>query len=110
MEVFVLNLDSNLLMPSQPAVARLLLKDGKAKVVRWTPFTVKLLYQATDYTQSLTLGIDTGSAKLGAAVVNDVNREVVYMGEVELRNDITKKMEQRKMYRHNRRNRYSYGY
>lgn len=105
MKVYVLNQDGEPLMPCPPAVARLLLKDDRAKVVSRTPFTIKLLYQATDYTQPLTLGVDTGSSKLGAAVVNDQNGEVVYMSEVELRNDITGKMEQRRMYRRNRRNR-----
>ncbi len=50
-------------MPCKPVIARLLLKDGKAKCIRRTPFTIKLLYQTTDYTQDLTLGIDTGSGK-----------------------------------------------
>ena len=58
-------------MPCKPVIARLLLKDGKAKCIRRTPFTIKLLYQTTDYTQDLTLGIDTGSGKIGSAVVND---------------------------------------
>ena len=92
-------------MPCEPAVARLLLKGGKAKVVRRSPFTVKLLYQAAGHTQPMTLGVDTGSARLGVAVVNDGTSEVVYMSEVELRNDITRKMERRRMYRRNRRNR-----
>ena len=79
-------------MPCKPVIARLLLKDGKAKCIRRTPFTIKLLYQTTDYTQDLTLGIDTGSGKIGSAVVNDEN-EVFYMSEIEIRNDISDKMD-----------------
>jgi len=102
--VYVINYDNEPLMPCTNAVARLLLKEKKAKYKRKTPFTIKLTYQATDYTQDLTLGVDTGSGKLGSAVVSEKN-EVVYLSEVEVRNDITKKMTKRSKYRRNRRNR-----
>ena len=81
-----------------------LLKDGKAKVVRRCPFTIKLLYESTNHTQNLTLGIDTGSGTIGTAVSKD-NGDIVYMSEVIVRNDITDKMKQRAKYRRNRRNR-----
>lgn len=42
--VYVINEDGSPLMPCKPAIARLLLKDGKAKCIRRTPFTIKLLY------------------------------------------------------------------
>ena len=102
--VYVINIDGIPLMPCANVIARLLLKEGKAKVIKKTPFTIKLLYQTTSYTQELTLGIDTGSSKIGSAVVNG-NNEVVYLSEVEIRNDITDKMKQRSKYRRNRRNR-----
>jgi len=102
--VYVINEDGSPLMPCKPAIARLLLKDGKAKCIRRTPFTIKLLYHATDYTQDLTLGIDTGSSKIGSAVANDEN-EVYYISEVEIRNDISDKMDKRAKYRRTRRNR-----
>lgn len=102
--VYVINYDSKPLMPCSNAIARLLLKEGKAKVKRKTPFTIKLLYQTTNYTQDLTLGVDTGSSKTGSAVVKD-NGEVIYLSQVEIRNDITDKMKQRSKYRRNRRNR-----
>lgn len=104
MLVYVLNLNDVPLMPCKPAVARLILKDGRAKVVRRCPFTIKLLQPSEEYLQPLTLGIDTGSAKLGSAVVNG-NGDVVYMSEVEVRNDVTSNMQDRAMYRRNRRNR-----
>ena len=102
--VYVINEDGNPLMPCNPAIARLLLKDGKAKCIRRTPFTIKLLYHATDYTQDLTLGIDTGSSKIGSAVANDEN-EVYYISEVEIRNNISDKTDKRAKYRRTRRNR-----
>jgi len=102
--VYVINYDGTPLMPCTSVIARLLLKQGKAKCIKRTPFTIKLLYQTTNYTQNATLGIDTGSGKIGSAVVKD-NGNVVYMSQVEIRNDITDKMKQRSKYRRNRRNR-----
>jgi hypothetical protein len=102
--VYVINKDGKPLMPCSPIIARLLLKQGKAKCIKRCPFTIKLLYQTTSYTQPLTLGIDTGSGKIGSAVVDDDNN-VVYMSEVEIRNDVADKMKQRSKYRRNRRNR-----
>jgi len=40
MFVYVFNKKGKPLMPCKPAIARLLLKEGKAKCVRRTPFTV----------------------------------------------------------------------
>ena len=102
--VYVINYDGTPLMPCTNVIARLLLKSGKAKVKRKTPFTIKLTYQTTNYTQDLMLGVDTGSSKIGSAVVNE-NNEVVYLSEVEIRNDISDKMNRRSKYRRSRRNR-----
>lgn len=85
-------------------IARLLLKQGKAKVKKREPFTIKLTYETTNYTQKLTLGVDTGSGTIGTAVSKG-NGDIIYMSEVVIRNDITDKMTRRAKYRRNRRNR-----
>lgn len=102
--VYVININNKPLMPCTNVIARLLLKAGKAKVKRKEPFTIKLTYETTNYTQELTLGIDTGSSKIGSAVVNEKS-EVIYLSEIEIRNDISDKMTQRAKYRRSRRNR-----
>lgn len=103
--VYTLNKDGQPLMPTdRHGKVKHLLKDGKAKVVKRCPFTIKLLYESTTHTQNLTLGVDTGSGTVGAAVSKD-NGDIVYMSEVVVRNDITDKMIQRSKYRRNRRNR-----
>lgn len=102
--VYVISVKGEALMPCTPVIARLLLKEKRAKCVRKTPFTIKLLQETSNYKQELTLGIDTGSKTIGTAVVNN-NDEVVYISEVEIRNDIAKKMTRRSSYRSNRRNR-----
>ena len=102
--VYVISKTGKPLMPCQNVIARLLLKNKKAKVVKKCPFTIKLLYDSTEYTQSLTLGVDTGSGTIGAAVCDD-SGNIVYMSQVGVRNDIKGKMDQRRLYRRNRRNR-----
>ena len=83
---------------------RRLLKEGKAKVVRREPFTIKLLYEPkTDVVQECYCGVDTGSKHIGVAVVG--NDKVLYQSQTELRNDIKKKMDRKRVFRRNRRNR-----
>lgn len=91
-------------MPCSNAIARLLLKEQKAKVKHRLPFTIKLQYEPeTAFVQPLTHGLDTGSGTVGSAVVTQ-HGAVIYQAELELRNDIAKKMERRSGYRRNRRN------
>ena len=83
---------------------RRLLKEGKAKVVRREPFTIKLLYEPeTDVVQECYCGVDTGSKHIGVAVVG--NDRVLYQSQTELRNDIKRKMNARRASRRSRRNR-----
>lgn len=104
MVVYVISKIGKPLMPTTPRKARLLLESGKAKCMRRMPFTIKLLYATTGYTQPLTHGVDTGSSEVGSAVA-DGKGNIVYMSQVEIRNDISVKMTRRSKYRGNRRNR-----
>lgn len=102
--VYVVSKNNKPLMPCTNVIARLLLKQGKAKVKRREPFTIKLLNDSTNYVQKLTLGVDTGSGTFGTAVATDKGK-IVYMSEVIVRNNITNKMTRRASYRRNRRSR-----
>lgn len=103
--VYVLNHDGTPLMPCVPTIARLLLKENKARVVRRTPFTIKLKDRpATEHVRPLTMGIDAGSVIVGVGVA-DGEGSVYYASELELRNDITGKMKRRRQYRRSRRTR-----
>jgi hypothetical protein len=99
--VYVLNKNGNKLMPCKPSKAKHLLKAGKAKVIKRSPFIIKLLWDCEENTQEVIAGMDTGSKTVGCAVI--ANGKVVYQSEVQIRQDVSKKMEQRKMYRRNRR-------
>ena len=94
--VYVLNEDGAPLMPCRPVVARLLLKEDKVQVKYRTPFTIQLTSQIPEpYTQDLELGIDSGSSQVGSAVFARDTGDVLYLSQIELRNDITHKMDRR---------------
>ena len=94
------------LMPCANVIGRLLLKLGKAHVKYRTPFTIKLNYETTtNYVQELLLTCDTGSKYAGFSAGSVEKKEVYYMSQVEVRNDIPEKMTRRSKYRRNRRNR-----
>ncbi|PKH04513.1 HNH endonuclease, partial [Psychromonas sp. MB-3u-54] len=80
-----------------------LLKQGKAKVKKRMPFTIKMVEDTTEFIQPIIGGMDTGSKNIGCAAT--ANGKVLYQSEVKLRTDISKKMQQRAMYRRTRRGR-----
>ena len=105
MLVYVLKQNGQPFMPTERfGKVRRLLKEGKAKVVRREPFTIKLLYEPkTDVVQECYCGVDTGSRHIGVAVIG--NDRVLYQSQTELRSDIKKKMDARRAFRRNRRSR-----
>ena len=91
-------------MPTENhAKVRILLKSGKAKVINRCPFTIQLTYENTNYTQKVTLGIDSGSKHIGiSATTKD---KVLFEADIELRNDIVNLISTRRELRRSRRNR-----
>ena len=103
--VYVLNSDGSPLMPCTEAKARHLIESGKAKVVRRTPFTIRLafLVEGEVNTESVTLGVDVGSSVIGVSVTTE--GRVLFEAEVEIRQDVPQNMEERRSKRSGRRNR-----
>ncbi len=101
--VFVIGLTGKRLMPTTPRKARILLKHKKAEVYCKRPFTIKLLYKTGSTVQDISLGVDTGSAHIGIAIVS--NNKVLHKAEITLRSSVSKKalLETRKTYRRGRR-------
>lgn len=102
--VYVLNQNGQPLMPTENhAKVRVLLKQGRAKVVNKCPFTIQLLYSSTNYTQKVTLGVDSGSKHIGlSATTKD---KVLFESDVELRNNIVDLLSARRELRRSRRSR-----
>ena len=81
-----------------------LLKTQKAHIVSYEPFTIQLDYEPdTHIIQPMTLGVDSGAIHSGYSVANE-HREY-YNSEVTARDDISKRLSDRRMYRRNRRSR-----
>ena len=80
-----------------------LLGQGKAKVIRRTPFTIQLLYISEQYIQPITLGIDAGSKTVGLSAVS--SSKELYAAQAQLRTDIVDLLSTRRQNRRTRRNR-----
>ena len=104
-KVYVQDKNGNPLDPTNSARARKLLDKGRAKVVQRNPFTIKIVDRKKEnsYTKDVTLGVDAGYKEVGFSAVNE--DEELISGVLKLRNDISKKLEQKANYRRNRRHR-----
>lgn len=103
MIVYVINKHGKPLMPTKPSKARKLLKNKKAKIISYKPFTIQLIYGSRGYTQNINLGIDLGAKHIGVAIVSE--NKVLDKGEIELRQDISENITTKRQYRSSRRNR-----
>ena len=103
MKVFVQDKNGKTLDPTSPARARKLLDRGRGKVVKRNPFTIMIIDRKKEnsYTHDVILGIDAGYNEVGFSAIN--NSEELISGVLELRNDISKKLEQKANYRRARR-------
>ena len=102
----MLNNQGNPLMPCKEAKARKLLKQNKAIIAKYEPFTIQLTFECENKTQEVSLGVDAGSKYVGISVTTE--KQVLYEADVELRNDIVEKLSSRRETRRTRRNRLRY--
>lgn len=104
MYVYVLSKSGKPLMPTKRlGKVRHMLKNGMAKVVQRTPFTIQLTYDSKEFTQDISLGVDAGSKTVGLSATTD--EDELYASNVILRNDIVKLLADRRALRSSRRNR-----
>lgn len=101
MKVFVKNMRGQALMPCSPRKARILLKQKKAKVVDYRPFTIQLRYPTGEAKQEVIIGVDQGAKHIGIAIVSQ--GKILTKGEVELRQDVHSLLQTRAEYRRGRR-------
>ena len=101
MRVFVKNMRGQALMPCSQRKARLLLKQKKAEIVGYKPFTIQLCYATGEAKQAITVGVDEGARHVGIAIVSQ--NKVLAKGEVELRQDVHSLLLTRAQYRRGRR-------
>lgn len=102
--VYILSKNGKPIMPTENhAKVRLLLKYGKAKVIKRTPFTIQLLSLSKTYKQNITLGIDAGSKYVGMSATTE--KKELFLAELRPRNDVVELLSTRRENRSTRRNR-----
>ena len=105
--VYVISKSGKPLMPTnRHGKVRILLKEKKAKVVQNKPFTIQLLYNSKEYTQPVSLGIDSGYTYIGYSAITE-DTELI-SGEVELLSGQSERLKEKAMYRRQRRQRLRY--
>jgi len=103
--IYVISKEGKPLMPTKRrGKVRHLLKDGKAIIVKYEPFTIQLLYETTEYTQKVILGIDPGSKNLALTAITEKGN-ILYQAEVTLRTDIKENITKKRTLRRARRQR-----
>ena len=106
MKVYVIGLNGIGLTPTTPRKARLLLKNGRARIAFRQPFTIQLNYKTgCAHPKEMIVGIDTGSQHIGAGILSKETEQVVSEEEYELRSSMEKRslLETRMTYRRGRR-------
>lgn len=102
--VYVLSHTGKALMPTaHHGKVKHLLRDGRARVVRREPFTIQLLYDNTEYTQPVTLGVDAGTGHIGLSAT--IKKTELFAAEVSLRRDVASLLAARREARRTRRGR-----
>lgn len=109
-KVFVLDKNGKPLMPCHSARARKLMKQGRAKPVRRQPFTIKLFDRTEEESelQDISFKLDPGSKITGMALVvhGCKYNKLAWAANLHHRSySIKKRLQDRAMYRKNRRNR-----
>ncbi|WP_341285794.1 RNA-guided endonuclease IscB [Priestia megaterium] len=106
MMTYVISLSGKPLDPTHPAKARKLVRKGKANVLQVNPFTIQLSYETSEYTQDITLGIDSGYQHIGFSAVSEKKEHI--SGELHLLQGMTNRIEERRSYKRTRRGRLRY--
>lgn len=101
--VFVIDSEGKPLLPTHSSRSRKLLREGKAKVKQVVPFTIQLNRKIDNPTGEFEVGIDDGAKHIGIAVKNSKTDEIVFHAQLNHRQDVSKKVEQRRNYRRARR-------
>jgi len=104
--VYVINMRGKPLMPTRSKKAVKLLRGEKAHVVRRFPFTIQLNYASGENKQEIVCGVDSGYKNIAVSCVSE-NKEL-FSAEITTDLKTKKRLEEKRMYRHNRRSRLWY--
>ena len=106
MYIYVQDKEGNPLMPCRkPGKVCHMLKDGRAVIVSYEPFTIRLTYEPKHkYVEKITIGVDTGSKNVGLSAAS--SRNEYFCAEAQIRSvEIKELLDDRRKFRSGRRNR-----
>jgi len=103
MKVFVIDNKGTPCLPTKPRRARQLLDQGRAKVKQVIPFTIQLKRKVDNPVGEFEVGVDDGAKYVGIAIKNIETNEIVFHAQLNHRQDVSRKVEQRRNYRKTRR-------
>ena len=108
MAIAVIDTNKQILAPTTPRRARILLREGKAAIYRRFPFTLILKHQVETaiVLPNVQLKLDPGSTQTGVALVNQATGEILFAAEIEHKGErIKDSLRKRRGVRNNRRQR-----
>ena len=100
-KVYVLSIEGKPLMPCTPCKAKKLLRNNKATVIKRFPFVIQLNFSCENKVQKVVLGIDSGFEYIGFSAVSET-KELI-SGTIQLDGKTSERLQEKKMYRRNRR-------
>jgi len=103
MKVFVVDSEGKPCLPTKPRRARQLLDQGKAKVKQVVPFTIQLNREIENPVGEFEVGVDDGAKYVGIAIKNTQTNEIVFHAQLNHRQDVSRKVKERRNYRRARR-------
>lgn len=102
--VYVQDFNGNPLMPTQKyGSVRIMLRTGRARVMKSCPFTIQLTTEKRCYTQPVSLGVRCGSRRIGLSATTE--KKELLCAASELRTDIVDLLSTRRESRRTRRSR-----
>ncbi len=101
--VFVESMRGKPLMPTTCRKARLLLKEGKAEILNYNPFTIKLNYPTGETVQPIDIGVSVEGNTISIALLSQ--NKVLHRSNIELRPGVKRNINTRASLRYARRNR-----
>lgn len=109
MFIYVLDMHGRPLMPTRRAgKVRRMLRDGQAVILSHEPFTIRLTYETSSYTQPVSLGLDPGAKVAGLSASTD--RQELLRIEAQLRSNVSELLAARHEARRTRRSKRSVRY
>ena len=104
--VYVHSIDGKSLMPCSRSKGRKLVRNNRAIVIKWYPYTIQLTFGCENWVQGIKRGMDTGYKFIGLSCVTE--KKELFSATITLDDKTSSRLTEKKMYRRGRRNKLRY--